>query len=155
MYFDTVEKQQELYKEINEWVGTPYKHRCMVKGKGTDCILFIAGAFININAIKPNLKYPEYDRDWHMHNSEELLYKYIHKNVNVKDIYDKNKNTGNINNIMNGDICLYKYGKACSHAAVYFDKSMYHSLTGIKVTKSVFLDKMWYRRLTYILRLQK
>jgi len=147
-YFDDVRKQDILYKELQEWIGTPYKHRCMVKGKGVDCIHLVAGVFININAINSKLKYPEYDPDWHLHNSRELLYEYIHKNINVKDIYK----TDTLNN---GDILLYKFGKASAHAGLYFDGYVYHSVLGLKVFKSVLKDSLWYSRLTYILRLQK
>lgn len=154
MYFDTEIKQKQLLEEFESWLETPYKHRCMVKGKGVDCIHLIAGGFINLKAIKPTLKYPEYDPDWHLHNSRELLYEYIHKNINVKEIYNKKENIGNTNDIRNGDICLYRYGKASAHAGLYIDEHVYHSLTGMKVTKSVFKDAMWHRRLTFVLRLK-
>ena len=147
MYFDTQVKQDILIKEIKEWIGTPYKHRCMVKGKGGDCILSIGSIFINTKAIKPNIKYPEYAPDWHLHNSNELLYEYIHKNINVEDIPLNAE-------IKNGDILLYKFGKACSHAALFFNDHIYHSMTNRKFTESVFKDKMWYSRLKYILRLK-
>lgn len=147
MYFDTEEKQQQLFKEIQEWMGTPYKHRCMVKGKGCDCIHLVAGVFIELGIIKNQLKYAEYAPDWHLHSSRELLYEYTHINLNVEDIPISETPK-------NGDILLYKFGKACSHSAIYFDKHIYHSINNKKVIESFFEDPYWRSKLKYILRLK-
>lgn len=146
-FFEDIEKQKELFKEINEWIGTPYRHRCMVKQKGTDCIHFLHGVYLGINIVKKKIKLPDYAPDWHLHHRKELLYHGIMQTGLFEDIPVHDK-------LMNGDILLYRYGNACSHCAIYFDQYIYHSLTGKAVSKNPCNDPTWFSRLKYILRMK-
>lgn len=131
-YFEGIEKQEQLKKILNEWIGTPFKHHCGVKNLGCDCIHFVYKVFEEMGIVKIKT-IPVYGKDWHVHNTRELLSEAIEKHLNVEKI--------NLGNVQNGDIILSHYGKAASHAAIYFGGYVYQSLTKIGVRKINFNDK--------------
>jgi cell wall-associated NlpC family hydrolase len=144
-YFDDPEKQQELRRILDAWIGTPFRHHCGVKGLGADCIHFVARVFEEMGILKwrKNLV-PDYPRDWHMHNTRELLMERLLKEFNVIEV--------DLNNPMNGDILLSHYGQAASHAAIYFDGHVYQSVDGIGVCRIHFSDATFRKQMKYAFR---
>lgn len=131
-YFD--DKQEELKKELDSWVGTPFKHKQGVKGVGVDCIHLVARVLEHFG-FGP-FKFSDYPRDWHMHQTSGLLMKNLMKQV-------KGAHEVPLWNIKSGDIVLYHIGNDVAHAGIYFmdewgDKYIYHSVTGIGVVKIDF-----------------
>lgn len=147
-YFDNIEKQKLLKKILDEWMGTPFRHKCGVKGLGCDCIHFAArvaeesGFLIWYKDL-----IPDYPKDWHIHNTRELLKEGIEKNLNVKRI--------GLFNFKNGDIILFHFGKASSHIGFYYDGYIYQALTKIGVCKINFADKAFKKRMKFAYRLLK
>jgi len=144
-YFDDLEKQQELQRILDSWIGTPFRHHCGVKGLGCDCIHFVARVFEEMGILKwrKNL-IPDYPRDWHLHNTRERLLEAIITEVNAAAV--------DINNPMNGDILLSHYGQAASHAGIYFGGYVYQAVDGIGVCKINFSDKAFRRQMKYAFR---
>jgi len=61
------------YKKILfSWIGTPYRHLTMVKGRGADCTLFIAAVLIEAKVMS-RIEYDYYPKDWHIHTTEEKV----------------------------------------------------------------------------------
>lgn len=139
-YFEDEENQKHLKVILDEWVGTPFRHRCAVKGLGADCIHYVSAVLHELGIINfDNVKIPDYPPDWHLHNTQQLLLEEIHKHLNTEQV--------NLNELMNGDIVLSHFGKAASHASIYFDEHLYHAINGIGVIKeqidnSVVSDKL-------------
>ena len=144
--FDDIEKQKELKIILDSWLNTPFRHRCGVKGKGCDCIHFVARVFEEMGLLTLN-KVPNYPRDWHLHNTRELLAEAITKYLAVEKV--------NLNSLKNGDIILAHYGKAASHAAIYFDGYAYQSITNVGVCKINFKDKVFKRQMRFAYRVKE
>ena len=152
-YFENNNNLNKLRIALIEWIGTPYRHWCGVKGLGTDCIHFVVRIMEEIGAI-PKIKIPEYPRDWHLHRSEELLLSGIKTMLNVDEIDITNSDDfGSKTIICDGDIILFQYGRTASHSAIYFDGSIYEALTNRKVEKTTLTnDKK--KRARHIFRLK-
>ena len=148
-YFEDPEKQARLKTILESWVGTPYRHASCVKGLGCDCIHFIIGVFKEFGIVKIDLKkIPNYPRDWHLHNTRELLSESIEKmdhGVSVTKV--------GVDNPVNGDVLLSHYGKAASHAAIFFDDYIYQSIANIGVCKISFSDKVFRKQMKFAYRI--
>lgn len=131
-FFD--DKQEELYKELESWLGTPFKHKQGIKGVGTDCIQFVAKVLEHFG-FGP-FKFPDYAKDWHMHKTSGLLMTNLMKQV--KGSYEVP-----LWNIKSGDIVLYHIGNDSAHGGIYFvdewgDRYLYHSINPFGVVKLDF-----------------
>lgn len=128
-YFDDKENQKRLKIVMDEWLGTPFRHRTCVKGLGADCIHFVGGVFNEMKIFDFDLlgSIPDYPPDWHLHNTQQLLFEEIMKRIKVDVVQ--------LNNLKNGDVVLSHFGKAASHTSIYFDDHLYHAINGIGVIK--------------------
>lgn len=145
-FFKSKEHQEVLLKEIKEWRGTPFRHRAAVKKVGTDCVHFCMKVYENVGAVKDVVsKIPYYGHDWCFHTWEERFYKGLKARRDFVEVK-------NWNNIMNGDLVLYRFGKASSHCAIYFDGNIHQSVNLSGVHHVLFQDSMWYRRRRFLFR---
>lgn len=145
-YFDNPSKQAELKRIMESWLGTRFRHHCGVKGLGCDCINFVARVFEELGTLRwrKNL-IPDYPKDWHLHNTRELLLERLVKELPVVP--------ADLAAPMNGDILLSHYGQAASHAAIYFDGHVYQAVNGIGVVRTSFSDTVFRRQMRYSYRL--
>jgi len=145
-YFDSPNKQEELKKILDSWMGTPFRHHCGVKGFGTDCIFFVAKIFEELGVLEWRknliLSYPP---DWHLHNTKQRLLEGLMKELNVENV--------GFDSFLNGDIILYHFGKAASHASIFFDDHVYQAVNNIGVIRLHYLDETWNKRKKYNLRI--
>ncbi len=147
-FFSDIDKQKDLKKILDEWLDTPFRHHCSIKGLGCDCIHFVACVLDELKILILTKKtIPDYPRDWHLHNTRELLEEGIIKNLNVEKI--------NLSNPVNGDIICSHFGKAASHAGIYFDGYVYQALNDIGVRKINFNDKKFKKRMKFAYRILK
>jgi cell wall-associated NlpC family hydrolase len=145
-YFEDIEEQNKLKKILDEWLDTPFRHHCGVKGLGCDCIHFVVRIFEELGLLI-DVVIPDYPKDWHLHNTRELLEEGILKNLNVEKV--------SLSNLMNGDIICSHFGKAASHAGIYFDGYVYQALNNIGVRKINFNDKKFRKRMRFAYRILK
>ncbi|MBW2598547.1 MAG: C40 family peptidase [Deltaproteobacteria bacterium] len=147
-YFENTERQNQLKKILDEWLNTPFRHHCGVKGKGCDCIHFVARVFeeMGILSWRKGL-IDSYPRDWHLHNTRERLSEGIEKELKVKKI--------NLSELKNGDILLSHYGRAASHAAIFFGDYVYQSIAPIGVCKTPASDRAFRRQMKFAYRIMK
>lgn len=147
-YFDDIEKQRQLKIILDSWIGpppTPYRHHCGVKGLGADCIHFVGRVLEEMGILKWRKGLiPDYPRDWHMHNTRELLLERLVKELNVVP--------ADLNSPMNGDILLSHYGQAASHAGIYFDEHVYQAVDGIGVCTIHFSDTKFRQQMKFAFR---
>lgn len=154
-FFSDTEKQSELKRILDEWLGTPFRHHCGVKRLGCDCIHFVCRVLEEMGILKWRRSLiPDYPRDWHLHNTRELLCEGIERELNVEKLsrYDSQPR---LENLMNGDILCSHYGKAASHAGFYFDGYVYQSLDDIGVRKIAFSDRVFRRQIKFAYRILK
>jgi len=127
-YFRTEERIDRLEKELESWLGTPFKHNNGLKGVAADCIHHVAIALYNVGAIKKyNIK--PYGKDWHMHKGHQRLFKNFVDQAEAQgrsvEIFDPATSEPE-----DGDIVLYQFGNFnMSHSSVYCRGFGYHSLT--------------------------
>jgi len=145
-YFENIKKQEELKLILDSWLNPPtkFRHRCGVKGIGTDCIHFVVRVLQEMK-ILGEVTLPEYSPDWHLHKTHKLLVEGIIKHLNVENVGFKNP--------MNGDIILYFFGKTAAHASIFYDNHVYQSVNGIGVVKIHYLDKTFFKRKQYNFRI--
>lgn len=145
-YFENIEKQKDLKRILDEWLNTPFRHKCGVKGLGCDCIHFAVRVYEELG-ILTDVVIPDYPKDWHLHNTRELLEEETLKNINAERI--------GLFNLMNGDVIYSHFGKAASHAGIYFDGYVYQALNNIGVRKINFNDKKFRKRMRFAYRILK
>ena len=144
-YFSDLEKQKELKKILDEWLGTPFRHHCGVKGGGTDCLHFVARVLEEMGILtwRKNMV-PDYPRDWHLHNTRELLKEAIDRELKGE--------WKELNGFMNGDILLSHFGKAASHVGIYFDGHVYQAVERIGVIKVSVKTPLIKRQMKFMFR---
>lgn len=148
-FFNDPEKDAELKKSLDEWLDTPFRHQCGVKGLGCDCVHFAIAVLAEFNLINlGSVKIPDYPRDWHLHNTREVLKEAILKYLNVEQV---NKN----GILMNGDITLAHYGQASSHVGIYYDNHVYQAINKIGVKSIHFKDIKFFKQIKFVYRILK
>lgn len=147
-FFDDKEKQKELKKILDEWMKTPFRHQCGVKGLGCDCAYFVARVFEEIGILRwrKNLM-PDYPKDWHLHNTRELLKETIEKEFRCERI--------GLDSFLNGDVILSHYGKAASHVGIFFDGYLYRALERVGVCRASAHEKGLRKRMRFAYRILK
>ena len=145
-YFENKEKDLELKRILDSWLNTPFRHHCGVKGLGCDCIHFAMMVFDEMGLVdSKKIKVPDYPRDWHMHNTREILKEALIQYLNVVEL--------NLNvESMNGDIILSHYGKASSHVGIVYGDQVYQSLTSIGVKQISVHDQKLSKNMKFIMR---
>ena len=173
MFFDDEKNVEKLRAIIAEWEGTPYRHRCGVKNKGADCIHFVVKVLVELGVLtwRENLV-PDYPRDWHLHNTRDLLLEHLalrvpgalyllaplteEKIIEVEVLTGKRipREVRDVSQLKNGDIVLMHYGHAASHAGIYLDSYLWQSLAGAGVCRIHISDRAQRRGLRYYYRVE-
>ena len=140
----------ELERVLKSWLGTPFRHKCGVKGLGVDCSRFIGCVLqdlglLDFDSIKSKL--PDYAKGYHLHSKSNILFKVLTKYLDV-DILDKETS------LQDGDILLFNYGRTESHASFYCNEEVYHSLDNTGVKHTSVQDMKLMSRLSRILRIR-
>lgn len=146
-YFEDKNKDTQLKIILDEWLDTPFRHHCGVKGLGCDCIHFVKSVYEELGLVNP-IKVPDYPRDWHMHNTREMLSEALEHYLNAVHVALDAKH-------MNGDIVLSHYGKAASHAGIIYGPHVYQALDGVGVKRIHFADKKFRTQMKFIYRVLK
>lgn len=128
-FFKTNKRKELLYKVLKSWEGTPYKHKTGIKNKGVDCIHFVACVMVECGVIQ-TYKMPDYPSDWHLHKGNELLRDEINKFECTVE-YDPRKE-----NTIDGDVLLFRYGRASSHSTIYFNGYVWQAVGDDEVRKN-------------------
>lgn len=147
-FFDDVEKQKELKRVLDSWIEppTPFRHQCGVKGMGCDCAWFVARVFEEVGVLqwRKDLM-PDYPRDWHLHNTRELLKEKFEKEFKCEPI--------SLGSFANGDVILSHYGKAASHIGIFSDEYLYQALEGVGVCRTFAGERGLRKRMRFAYRI--
>lgn len=128
-FFRTKKRKDKLHEILRSWEGTPYRHRTGVKGRGVDCIHFVACSMVEAQVIT-KFTVPDYPSDWHLHKGSEMLKKELNKYECTVE-YDPRKKKP-----IDGDILLFKYGKTSAHATIYFKGYVWQAISKDEVRKN-------------------
>jgi hypothetical protein len=156
-FFEDPEKVMILQRELDSWEGTPYKHLCGTKKLGCDCIHFAIRVFEcpELGLIKRGqVRIPKYNKDWHLHHSDELLYKAMKSHFKLEELpmNPDNPHYMLFGDFMEGDVILHKYGRAMSHASIYSRGKIFHSMDQIGVTTVLIDDERFVSRREVVFR---
>lgn len=155
-YFD--DKKLELKAELDSWLGTPYRHFCGIKGKGADCIHYVVRVIEKLGANQGrNLIIPNYVKDWNLHRGEELLIEHIEKQLFSEKIGYRNEKGFLIfsENIDDGDIVLFKFGRLSGHCGIYYQKQVYQTLNPSGIERVSFFSKNFMDRITTVYKIYR
>lgn len=146
-YFEESENLKALQLEVASWKNTPYKHWTGVKGKGADCIHFIAEVLKAVGATKGRaIVIPKYPKDWHLHNGQRLLVDGIRAQFDCDEVDSKSP--------IDGDLILYRFGLHEAHGGIYLKGNVHQALTGMGVDKRRYNDKKFYNRMKRAFRIR-
>ncbi len=120
----TPEQRQNVAREAQSWLRTPYHHHARKKGVGVDCIHLLCAVFEACQLV-PAIDPGQYAPDWHQHRNAELyidgLLRYAHE-VDAPQM---------------GDVVLARYGRTFSHGGVMVSEvDVVHALKGAGVIQT-------------------
>jgi hypothetical protein len=150
-YFEDPDKREALYKELESWVGTPFKHRMGAKGLGCDCFVFWMKVMEapEVGVLIPGMtRLPKYDVNWCLYRSEEILLDRVRNHPAVTEI-DMGNPPSDFNDPMDGDIFLYQFGRVHGHSSIYCRNQLYHSISDIGVRATPWKDSLFTPRLKF------
>lgn len=148
-------KWYSMIKILLDWLGTPYKHFKMEKGKGADCAMFIAACLKELGVLK-KIVYKYYPRFWHAVTETEVILNHITGSIadNLKEGYKflkiENKK------LIKGDIITFSIrSKVSNHVALYMGNDLIiNSINGRGVC-IMPLSNEYKNRMTSIFRIVK
>ncbi|EXI85591.1 MAG: putative phage cell wall peptidase, NlpC/P60 family [Candidatus Accumulibacter regalis] len=109
---------ERIVQEARSWLRTPYHHQGRIKGVGVDCAMILCEVYHAAGRV-PYIDPTPYPPDWHLHRTEQRYLGW------VEDYAYR------VAEPLPGDIALYQFGRAISHAGIVVDWPMiihaYHS----------------------------
>lgn len=108
---DSDAERAAVLVEARSWLGTPFHHAASIKGAGVDCAQLLIACFTAAGvAERPVIG--AYAPDWFLHDEGLALGRFVrwiqHYCVPVRTAQP-------------GDIALFRYGRAVSHAGIVVD----------------------------------
>jgi len=110
----------DFLKEVDEWLGTPYKYGSRIKQKGTDCSGFVGSVYLNVYGIT-------------LSRMSSAMYN------DVKPIKKEN--------LQEGDIIFFKInGKTISHVGIYISNNKFAHASVKRGVVINDLDEEYYKK---------
>lgn len=97
-----------------KWLGTPYHDQARVLGVGVDCAQLVAAVGVELGCINEANIPTNYNPQWHFHNHEELMLKYIQDFGCIETL-----------DTVPGSILCFKFGRVLSHLGIYLGESQF------------------------------
>ena len=102
----TPQMRQIVLQAAQSWQGTPYHHAAKLPGIGVDCVMLLVAAFQTAGLLDPAYDPRPYQKDWHLHRSEERYLQGLHLVADPVSVPEP------------ADIVLFKFGRCVSHAGI-------------------------------------
>lgn len=119
------EQRMKVAQEAATWLGTLYHHQARVKGVGVDCALLLCEVY-HAAGVVPQIDPRPYPQNWHMHRDAERYLAWVEQFAKITEAEPQI-----------GDLILFKFGRAFSHAAIYIGEGQcIHSLRDAGVVLS-------------------
>lgn len=95
--------------EARSWLRTPYHHHGDIKDVGVDCAMILVRVYSAVGLTPHDFDPRPYAQDWHLHHTEEKYLGFVNAYATEVSIP------------LPGDIALWRFGRAYSHAAIILD----------------------------------
>lgn len=101
--------REQVVAEALSWIGTPYHHGALVKGKagGVDCAMLMAGVYGNVGYL-PAPEIAHYPPDWFLNRRAERYLNFV--TDNAREITEAEAQPG--------DLVLFMVGHLYAHGAI-------------------------------------
>jgi cell wall-associated NlpC family hydrolase len=116
----SVPERLNVVESSRRWLGTPYHHRASVLGAGVDCAQLVLEAFVGAG-LEERFDPGEYNRDWHLHRSEERYLEFVERYMTwVDQSYGEDKLSLRPKTFVckPADVLMFRVGRTFSHAAI-------------------------------------
>ncbi len=124
-YYTDDEAWSKMRGIMSSWLGTPYRHCTMVKGRGADCTLFIGACWLEHGVLNA-VTWDYYAKDWHEHTHEEKVMDglYEHFSEHASEGFAVMK-LGPDTPLIRGDLISFALTKTkvSNHASVYLGQT--------------------------------
>lgn len=108
-----------IVEEARTWLHTPYHPLADVKGAGVDCLMLLVRVFHEVGLV-PYVDPRPYSAQWHLHRTEEVY---------LAGLQTYARELGLDEDSRPGDIALWKFGRAYSHAGIVVsEREVIHAL---------------------------
>ena len=109
--------REQVVREARDWIGTPYHHRALRKGRGggVDCAMLMLGVFGGVGYVAP-LDPGKYPPDWFLHRKAE---RYLNMVTDHAEEIDAAR-------VGPGDIALFCIGHLYAHGVIVDDPGWPH-----------------------------
>lgn len=99
-------ERSAIVAEARTWIGTPFHHEGEIKGIGVDCAMLVRRVFLD-TGVRTDAPDPRpYSAFGHLHKHDERYVDYLAPR------------TREVSAPLPGDIAVWRYGRAFSHAAI-------------------------------------
>jgi len=157
-YFENINNWNAYYKELLEWIGTPYRHMTKIKGRGADCTLFVGSTLVQSGILTAIYGFESYSQDWHLHGGEDLVVKsYTEGAKFLKSGLSYTIIDGCPDDLMRGDMLMLSTipSGVVHHAAIFLgEDKMIHCIRprGVQVS---FFQGWWKRHVKNVIRIME
>lgn len=100
--------REDVVREAESWIGTPFADCCDVKGAGVDCAMLLVRVYCDLG-LAPKVDPRPYKPQWFLHQDEPLFREWIEKSGARKIP---------VIEAQEGDIFILNFGKHASHGAI-------------------------------------
>jgi len=136
--------QMALQFEAEQWIGTPFAARSMVRGAGVDCVHLAAALYLATRAID-DFHPPAYALDGGLHTDESVVLSWLDAHPRFARIDESMKNVG--------DLLCFRFGLSEHHVGVLVcDRYFLHAPIRRKVVYGSLTDPVYQRTLTAVYR---
>jgi cell wall-associated NlpC family hydrolase len=160
-YFEDAENWRRAKVVLDSWMGTPYRHLWMKKGRGADCSLFIGAWLMELGIIKKVI-HDFYPPDWYFHKKVEVIKDVFSKNIATQMNADFDLQLIPVDAVeagiplMRGDMltfCMVPETGVSNHAGILLDppNKFVHSIQGRGVSLMQF-GSFWLSKMTSVYR---
>jgi hypothetical protein len=94
----------------------------MIKGKGVDCVHFVAAVLADAGIVEPFKRLPSYPLTWGLCAPENVVALGLQKILAVRRLPPSG--------FQFGDIVIFRAGRQSNHAGIIVDGRLWHVMTG-------------------------
>ena len=121
----------DIVEEARGWIGTPFHHQARLKGHGVDCVGLLVGVAMALG----------------IRHCDRKDYSRMPDGVSLEKELDAQLDQVPLDQVMPGDVLMFRMPRLPRHVAIYAGETMIHSTSDAGRVVEVNLDAYWQRAL--------